>query len=895
MNRISLTEFDEMVRLTGRGEDGCYSCCEDGFKEMISQLPAPHRDQASWQPPGPSPRPCVCKGLKEAPGINSAHVHSMVKLAMGYYAVRPWLQMRMNHVLKVKIPWVKMGEGESCEVYVQVLGGTGNCEPSLVVSESIEEVQFEGMFAGKNPRSTMRMLKVIFEKPEFLAENVRTLLYLKELKVRFGKGGVVPWEQDIVPTFSRCMAVRVGNESGALTTGWRIWQPDLNEMMMLHASLAAVMCAVGKLEHVAGTPSGDYKAFYPLGEVEFEVDDAVDVFKVGHRGRAIVSFPYRKERSKMSPLQRIGFRERGEGSSNSVEANFKFRASGCSDLKVLEQMDQCLRIKADGNAHFQRGNYRGAFAKYTEALAGFPQKDTIRDDGVMIEWETIMSNRAQAAFRMGDNAACIKDANEVIGYPVICTNKHHVRSLFARARAHRQINQIDNAVDDFQALYRSLIKMGELKQAKSVVTTLRDLIRERKDTVAGKVTWRKLPGEGSLLPGPLCFHTAVCWDNKLYVYGGIPDMDAAFSLEKKDFSSDLWILDLATNEWRRKKTSGGGPLVTRHTAVLHEDQMFVFGGEGPSSENNTHRLSILNLRTLRWENIRGRNQPRARSEHCAVAYNGRMYVFGGMYVDRNELSATDILISMSFSNYKWRRESTVGDVPPMLSSSIACVHRDALVIHGGQLTQDDGNFHHLIKPYSCDLHLYEFDQQRWRKIDQVGGYWPRSRAETGAVSFANRSIYIHGGYSETSNGSQYHGDSLRLYTKGKSLEWQRCAESQDGSPGARAGCTLTAVDDEDRAILVGGYNTMVGVGNLLGSYKIPFQDAWELFLSKKSSVEVELVACANCKKEGRWKKCRGCKAVRYCSLECQQAQWESHKQVCGWTRKDAEKMDSGKK
>ena len=38
--------------------------------------------------------------------------------------------------------------------------------------------------------------------------------------------------------------------------------------------------------------------------------------------------------------------------------------------------------------------------------------------------------------------------------------------------------------------------------------------------------------------------------------------------------------------------------------------------------------------------------------------------------------------------------------------------------------------------------------------------------------------------------------------------------------------------------------------------------------------------CVVCSKRGCWKKCSRCKALPYCSRECQQKHWKTHKKDC---------------
>lgn len=57
------------------------------------------------------------------------------------------------------------------------------------------------------------------------------------------------------------------------------------------------------------------------------------------------------------------------------------------------------------------------------------------------------------------------------------------------------------------------------------------------------------------------FHTAVCIDDKMYLFGGRgTDLQSAMYLrDRETYSRDLWYLDLNTYEWHKPTTTGTKP------------------------------------------------------------------------------------------------------------------------------------------------------------------------------------------------------------------------------------------------------------------------------------------------------------------------------------------------
>uniref|UniRef100_H2YCU0 Fibronectin type-III domain-containing protein n=1 Tax=Ciona savignyi TaxID=51511 RepID=H2YCU0_CIOSA len=155
--------------------------------------------------------------------------------------------------------------------------------------------------------------------------------------------------------------------------------------------------------------------------------------------------------------------------------------------------------------------------------------------------------------------------------------------------------------------------------------------------------WEVPPTYGSP-PPPRESHTAVGWKDsnghqRLIVYGGMNGSRLG----------DLWMLDIGPMSWSCPVVSGPCPLPrSLHSAICIDDKMFVFGGWVPlvidemklsSHEKEwkcSDNLATYNLRTLAWETVAIEHYmsvedaaPRARAGHSSVNINSRMYLWSG--------------------------------------------------------------------------------------------------------------------------------------------------------------------------------------------------------------------------------------------------------------------------
>jgi len=156
-------------------------------------------------------------------------------------------------------------------------------------------------------------------------------------------------------------------------------------------------------------------------------------------------------------------------------------------------------------------------------------------------------------------------------------------------------------------------------------------------------------------------HSCCAFGNDILLFGGwvgsysnttfrLNTIIIPSSSQRISLSSHLTRLNPAEQmSWERVKAEGKHPTPrTRHSAVMYENRMIIFGGYDGHTRNGIHvldtgknehqpcvLLSILintanKIATWRWEEIQTKGKaPVARSCHSATVVGNKMYIHGG--------------------------------------------------------------------------------------------------------------------------------------------------------------------------------------------------------------------------------------------------------------------------
>jgi len=169
-------------------------------------------------------------------------------------------------------------------------------------------------------------------------------------------------------------------------------------------------------------------------------------------------------------------------------------------------------------------------------------------------------------------------------------------------------------------------------------------------------------------------HSAVVHKDSMWVFGGYDG----------SYRCDLYEYNFLTNIWTVVDTGGRIPRPRyRATCVIYNDCLILHGGH--DGTRHLEDTNVLDLETKRWTNlVRIGNAPTSRDSHVSFTYNNAMYVFGGSaggtaMNDMYELSmetSEDGLIPI------WRPVTCSGDICPRFCH-VGSMHEDSLYIFGG--------------------------------------------------------------------------------------------------------------------------------------------------------------------------------------------------------------------
>eukprot|EP01097_Dermamoeba_algensis_P010234 TRINITY_DN7472_c0_g1_i1.p1 TRINITY_DN7472_c0_g1~~TRINITY_DN7472_c0_g1_i1.p1 ORF type:complete len:928 (+),score=140.22 TRINITY_DN7472_c0_g1_i1:91-2874(+) len=202
-------------------------------------------------------------------------------------------------------------------------------------------------------------------------------------------------------------------------------------------------------------------------------------------------------------------------------------------------------------------------------------------------------------------------------------------------------------------------------------------------------TWKEIP----LSIKPRWQHTTVLYKNFAVILGGLGEDGKPLN--------DLYFYDIASASGCIEKKSI--PLaVAGHSAVVLEDEMFVFGGKGLGSRTN-NLLWKYDFGHDAWTQITGDGLvPSPRYSHCMFQREGLLYVYGGVDGYGRPLNDFHKFIP---SQTTWDTVEQTGPTPPI-----------AEYING--VYMNNSFFLTLKNRRTNNIEIYElsFDTRRWSRF-----------------------------------------------------------------------------------------------------------------------------------------------------------------------------------
>ncbi|KAG7308322.1 hypothetical protein JYU34_005516 [Plutella xylostella] len=171
--------------------------------------------------------------------------------------------------------------------------------------------------------------------------------------------------------------------------------------------------------------------------------------------------------------------------------------------------------------------------------------------------------------------------------------------------------------------------------------------------------WRKLPGSPAPVqrrgrragggkpagggPRGRRGHSAHALKDCLLVYGGYMDL--------KGSTNELWAFHYESESWHQVRTAGPGPARHRHAAALHDNKLYVHGGQCDLRE--CADLWHYDTMSRVWSQVRtpAKLSPGPRSGHAALRAGAHLYIFGG----ESAAVPTNELWRFHFATESWER------------------------------------------------------------------------------------------------------------------------------------------------------------------------------------------------------------------------------------------------
>ncbi|XP_062257816.1 ras guanine nucleotide exchange factor F [Platichthys flesus] len=201
--------------------------------------------------------------------------------------------------------------------------------------------------------------------------------------------------------------------------------------------------------------------------------------------------------------------------------------------------------------------------------------------------------------------------------------------------------------------------------------------------------WMKLSCSSEAAPEELEEHSMVAHEGFLYVFGGL--LDSAYTSCK----CALWVFDIAKQNWvscQRKRSSPQSKMPTNrkgHSAVVVGSDMLVYGGL-VDMKGSSQDFWGLDFDTMAWSLLSGCQQgslgPGPRHSHSAVAHQDCMYLFGGLKGLREQRD----FWKWSSISHTWSSLRTKSG-PSRLMGHSAVVYKDSMLLFGGGESQNSPN------------------------------------------------------------------------------------------------------------------------------------------------------------------------------------------------------------
>jgi N-acetylneuraminic acid mutarotase len=276
--------------------------------------------------------------------------------------------------------------------------------------------------------------------------------------------------------------------------------------------------------------------------------------------------------------------------------------------------------------------------------------------------------------------------------------------------------------------------------------------------------WEELQPEGAI-PAPRGTSMGLTdkENNKFYIFGGV-DYPANFDLKKINMMNDLWVYSPDTNKWEEIKQNKHRPSPRAKSRLwLANNKIYLFGGAGFS--HNTFKflndMWVYDIATNEWAEIihQGHhNSPQARDEAYAglsPSSEGKLTIYAGegamnMQTHRNLMLNDTWQFDLKTNKWTDITNKIKDHIFPPRGIGSGVTIGDKLYIHGGTyagigftpLDICDAPFPQ--RAISNEIWCFDQVHHTWKQIGATGDGMPRIKRH--AACEADGKMYILAGF-----------------------------------------------------------------------------------------------------------------------------------------------------
>jgi len=290
------------------------------------------------------------------------------------------------------------------------------------------------------------------------------------------------------------------------------------------------------------------------------------------------------------------------------------------------------------------------------------------------------------------------------------------------------------------------------------------------------------PTNEEFLPAGRQGHAWAHYENSLFIFGGrIADRRLTNKKAQRTYINDLWRYNLDDEQWTEIEGKGDIPSPRHnHSAIFFDNKIWVFGGA--NEEGIFDDLYTFSIKENLWKRVTDtKGKIPQRHGHTATLYHSsdrntsKMIIFGGGRWNNNEREYMCDVYCYDLLHNTWECLPAKGSIPCGRSFHSTILHQNSLIVFGGWWMTGDGK--KRTEYYTNDLLQYNLQTDTWTQIPVTGNIpGPRNRQSCVKIcedeTIQKVVLLVYGGnyYAHKTRKGEFYSTAYRMDLVGPELD-----------------------------------------------------------------------------------------------------------------------------